>query len=704
MADNLRVTADDVLGAPTQGGGLRVTAQDVIDAVPVDRKLQPQFVDEATGQDFNVNDLDSPSAMGNTPRLRVEQRPTGVDQNVQRGSSGFKANFKAGFVEDPRVKIAQHAKALFPNDPSAASRFGIRDGKIVYIDDDLSIKDVDSGFKAGTGNALAYTPETVGGIVGSFATGSPMTGAAVGSVGGKAVKQIIANTIFDDPQTWGQNLRGMATEGLTSWASGGIAKGAGKFLDKSRVVDFTPAQAGAAQATRDTVRNQTGITLDLAQASQDPALMSLRKYAAKFPGESSQIFKQLDELQTSQSADAMQRLIGTVSKSMSSEAAGRQGINAAQEAIRAARAGVSQKVKPLYDAAYAAVPEVTDPKILGMLKLPGFPQAHATAQRLLKLEEAADGATSLRALDYTKRGLDDRIDKLMSAGSRQEARALKIKRDEFVKAIDATPNQQWKDARKAYGDLAKSTIEPLENGAVGALSRIKDPKAATAAAKIFSDPAITPAEISFARAAVERADPEAWRALSGQYLAGVLDKSLKVTQKGETANLAGKLYQAMAGTPQQAAKLRASLPANAQAQLGEVLGALKLVAATERAGSDTAFNQLVTRKIEGRFSTTLKLLRQPVQTAIQAGEERSIDKLVTNLAKGLTDPGQIAALKQVSKTPPGVLRGMQILSIVAVGTGGRAAEDEVNPLPDTPIPALEPRRGAGTRPPTRGIP
>ena len=66
-------------------------------------------------------------------------------------------------------------------------------------------------------------------------------------------------------------------------------------------------------------------------------------------------------------------------------------------------------------------------------------------------------------------------------------------------------------------------------------------------------------EIAFARNSIEKADPDAWKQLTRQYLATTLNSALKVTQQGETRNLAGKLYQAMAGTPEQLAKLQGGL-------------------------------------------------------------------------------------------------------------------------------------------------
>lgn len=765
------ITADDVLNytpsKPADEASRPITAQDVLDYVPRDPAMQPTPYSAPQRTDGAVT---SPYGIGPTT-----MQPIGRDQNVLPGNAGFGANLKANLVEDPKNKIAIYAKSLFPNDPNAAQRFGIRDGKVAYIDDEGNIRDVEHGFGSRAGTALAYAPETVGGVVGSFATGNPVLGGAIGSVGGKGVKQIIAGTLLDDPQTMGGNAKGLFTEGTIGLAGGAVAKGIGKLLNKGRVVDFTPAQTAEATKMAAEIEKRLGIKLDLSQASQDPILMALRKYAAKFPGQSSQIFKQLDEAQTGQTADAMQALLEKIAKAAPSETAGKQGINAASKAISDARKAVSAEVKPLYDAAYAAVPEVNrvtkeGARILDFLKLPYFGQAFKEGQTLRALEtgsgaqpmkrsvetlrkadpeagtwesastsvqstgtnaeiiqsrlssgsrkETPEGtltqrsdeihrdvtSPSLAELDYTKRALDERIQGMMESGQRQRAMALKAKRDEFVAALDALPNQEWQAARKRYAELAKSQIEPLENGAVGVIAKVKDQKAATVAAKMFTDPNITAREITFARSAIEKADPEAWNQLTRQYLATTLNNSLKVTQKGETANLAGKLYQSMAGTPEQLAKLRAALPKESQAHLDDVLGAFKLIAATDRIGSDTAFNQLVTKKIEGRFSTTLKMMRQPWQTVIEAGDQKSLESLVDKLAVGLTDPAKVAQLRQVSKASPGINRALQIASILGIAPAGRIAEGEVNPLSDMPIPALEPRRGAYTPPPKRATP
>lgn len=760
------ITADDVLNyqsPSSRNSGQQktraITAQDVIDYIPRDPAMQPQIVDQ-NGNPVDLTAIDSASSPMAVPQMRVAQSPTGPDQNVLPGNAGFGANFKANFVEDPQTKIRIYAKALFPDDPNAEKRFGIRDGKVVFIDQEGNLRDVEHGAASRTGTALAYTPEVAGSIVGSLATGNPVAGGALGGAGGKGIKQIIAGTLLDEPQTMRGNLEGMAGEALINTLSGGVAKGVGKFVNKGKVVDFTPDELGAAQKLAAKIEADTGIKLDLSQASGEPVLMALRKYASKFPGPSAKMFRELDEAQTGQTAQSMQKLLDGVAKEMSSEAAGKSGINAAQKAIRDVRASVSQEVKPLYDAAYEAVPEVTrvtkeGEKILDFLKLPYFKQAFNEGQTLRALEtgsgaqpmkstvetlrkadpnagtwesastrvrstgtnakviesrlssgsskQTPEGTLTTRSdevhkditrpslaeLDYTKRALDERIQGMIESGQRQRAMALKTKRDEFVAALDALPNQEWQAARKAYGEATKARIEPLENGAVGALARVTDQKAATAAAKMFTDPNITAREIAFARNAVEKADPEAWNQLTRQYLATTLNRSLKVTQQGETRNLAGKLYQSMAGTPEQLAKLRAALPKESQGVLNDVLGAFKLVAATERAGSDTAFNQLLTKKIEGRFSTAIKWLRQPVQQIIQAGEEKQLAGMVEKLAEGLTDSAKVAQLRQISKAPPSIDRAISIASVFGITPPARMARSEIFPLSDQAIPSTQ---------------
>jgi hypothetical protein len=145
--------------------------------------------------------------------------------------------------------------------------------------------------------------------------------------------------------------------------------------------------------------------------------------------------------------------------------------------------------------------------------------------------------------------------------------------------VDAIPNQQWQQARQEYAKLAKSTIEPLENGAVGILAKIKNPKAAMAAAKIFQDANVTPGEIGFARAQISKQGPEAWNGLVRQWMGQRFNTALKETRTADVVNPAGKFRQAVFGTPQDRKEAATMLPPGALKDTG---GATATIARTER--------------------------------------------------------------------------------------------------------------------------
>lgn len=143
---------------------------------------------------------------------------------------------------------------------------------------------------------------------------------------------------------------------------------------------------------------------------------------------------------------------------------------------------------PRYDAAYAAAPEIRDPRILGALDNPAIQSAYQDALRISRDEMAAaalrgedparyamkefmepvldaEGSLvglkasgqmvpDLRSLDAVKRALDRRVTALYSSGQGGEATALKELRNAFVKRLDDVGPPEYKAARAQYaGDI-----------------------------------------------------------------------------------------------------------------------------------------------------------------------------------------------------------------------------------------------------------
>jgi hypothetical protein len=284
---------------------------------------------------------------------------------------------------------------------------------------------------------------------------------------------------------------------------------------------------------------------------------------------------------------------------------------------------------------------------------------------------------SLQELDYTKRALDMMIADLKSQGKVNQARILETQRKAFVDKLDALPGSEWKAAREAYAAGMKSKVEPLEKGVVGFLANIKDEKAATVAAKMFTDPNVTGREILQAKGAIlaQPGGKEAWDGLTRQWLAQAWNRANKITQAGEPRNAAGKFAQTVAGTADDRAKLVAALGQDRGQLAMDLVDALRQVAATSGTNSDTAFMQEINRAFRGPFSQTMKAVTTPRAAAIEGAERRAIERTTERIAEAMTDPKKVAQLRVVVKMPPGTKQVALLTSLLGLNAGGAMAGD-----------------------------
>lgn len=630
----------------------------------------------------------------------------------QADSANFGAALKSDLVEDEGTKKRLIAESLFPGDPKGADRVGIVDGKPVFVNDKGELQYVSTFGSRAAASTIANAPEAIAGTVGSFAA-SPVAGATMGAAGARGVKRAAAGLVFDEPQTIGGNLADVATEGAVTAGAGLLGKGLVALGNRSKIVDFTPADIGSAEKAREYVSKTLGIDLDLAQASGNRKLLALRDYASRYPGKTAEMIQAADDITAGKLDVATNKVLDLVAKAEPSAIAGRRGTNAAKAAITTARQAVYDAVDPLYKAAYKAVPEVADKKILGFLDLPYFKKAFADGQVIATLEDEAAAKTTetvkttarvkvrdglyktvtteskkditkpdLRSLDYTKRALDDEIEGLIEAGSREKARALKMKRDEFVAALDALPNQQWQLARSRYGELIRDTVDPMEKGAVGIIAGISDQKAATAAAKIFSDPNVSTNDIAFAKARISQQDPEAWNGLVRQWLGQKWNAALKETQAGDVINPAGKFRQAVFGTPSDKVKLRNMLPDGAADDMDALMFAMEKLAktplgASRVSGSNTYRDTQIGEMLSGRLSFLMQALR-PREAVLNAAEERAQEQGILSITEALLDPAKRRQLKQIVKMPPSRAQALRITTLLGGQVSAIAAADELS--------------------------
>jgi hypothetical protein len=589
--------------------------------------------------------------------------------------SGFSAATQLALVDNPNTKRKILAQTLFPNDPQGIWRVGFDgDGQPVYVGDDNKLHRIASGTAQFGAQLLANAPETVAAGVGALGGPGVAAGMAAGVHG---LKRGAAGLYYDEPQSVVGNLAGMATEGAATLAGEGLGRGIAGLTNRGRVVDFTPANFRAAENVRQHVLRTTGVDLDLAQASGDPRLIALRAYVARYPGPSANLIRASEDAANGQFDTATHRVLDQIAVATPSEIAGEHGVNAAQMAIQAAQRQANAAAQPLYQAAYQAMPRVTDTNILRYLNLPYFPEAFESGQRMAQLEGQGlrqYQPPDLRSLDYLKRGLDDTIERL-SQTSRAEARALRQRRNEFVQLLDNV-NPQYQQARATYQQAMQQIVSPLENGSVGVLARIDDPNVAKAAAKVLSDPSVSSQMITDTRTALEQQNPTAWRGLVRQWVADKYDRAMRETQAGDIRNPAGKLRQAVFGSPEDRARMHAMLGPQAMQTMDDLMLAAERLASTPTAGSNT-FRDLETKEMlkgaTGRIADVFRWISTPRASALNLAERRAVERGTQAIAEALVDPTRRGQLRVVLRMRPSTRQAVLLSNVI----GAQTAKDYV---------------------------
>lgn len=678
-----RITLDEAIastaGAPEQSAAKRrITFDEATAGLDATVTEAPRGFGVSPGLPAGYERAPNPGApRSGQPNLMVRS-PEPSD------SSGFAAAFKADIPQDEGTRLKVLADSIFPGDQGGINRVGFRNGRPVYVNDDGQLQYVAGKLSGGAASIAAYSPEIVGSTAGSV-LGGPVLGSAAGGAAGRAVKRGISALVFDEPVTPGSVGKELGTEAAIGAVGGLAGKGVAGVIDRGRVVSFAPAKLAEAERARELIKRQTGIELDIAQASGDRRLIALRDYAARYPGQSAELIQAQDELLSGQFDSATQRVLSLVAQPGSALAASQTGVNAAKEVIEGTIQSVRAQVRPLYNAAYASLPQVTDPNLLKYLKLPYFAESLRAGRRIQALEDAVeatpgflnDPKVGLRDLDNLKRGLDQKIDALQAKnGKGQEARALRARKNEFVAELDTLSNDLYQQARGAYQQGIRQQVEPLENGLVGTLSKL-DPQQANVAARLLGGQGVAPEGVAMLKASLERYNPDAYAGLVRQYLDDAYSKAQGITQGGDVVNVPGKFLRQLAPTPAKRDLLKAILPAGALPQFEALLDAAEKLAVTPLgasriAGSNTARDTNISEVLKGRGVAVTRALITPRQAIRDAAELKAQEDAVISLTQALLDPakrGQLSAIVKMSdRSKQAILLGSLLSTQAAAGT------------------------------------
>lgn len=656
-------------------------------AIQEQDKLHPEFA---------PNPLvagEMPEEMPNLRQRKPEIAPREATPSKPIGS-GFAAATKIGLLEDEQTKKRVLAATLFPDDPQGIYRVGFDpDGQPVYVGDDGKLHRIASGLSQFGATVLANTPETAAAAVGSLAGPG---GAGISAATAHSVKRAIAGLAFDEPQTIAGNLKGMAVEGGTALAGEGLTRLGTSALNAGRRIDFTPADAATARAVQDRVLRTTGVHLNLADASDDPSIKGAYAYGMRQPGPAQRVGREARARADQEFHAATDRVLNNIANAAPSEQTGRAAINAARDEIEHATGRAQALADPYYERAYTAMPRIIDPQLMHYFQLPHFGEAFDAGQVTARLERQGlrpYQPPDLRSLDYMKRELDDRVRTLERTNPTQ-AGALRDQVGAFVRRLDEV-SPDYRRARRVYRRAYRWHVRPLVEGKVGVLARIDDPQAATAAAQVLSDAAVSPEHVAQTRMLIERQNPQAWSGIVRQWLASKWDDALERTQTGAQTNRAGKLQKLVFGSPRDEAIAHAMLTPQQFQAFDDLMFAARRLGSTPTVGSITAHDLQMGKMLEGstgRVAQVVNAVRSPFKTFEESAKNRAREQNIESLMHAITDPRQLGRLRVILRMEPGTRQAILLGGVMAEENAKRFVQSRMRQGADSHLIAEEDKK------------
>ena len=578
------------------------------------------------------------------------------------GSASFGGLTKAAMVDDQQTKIRILAADLFPGEKDAAERFGVLKGEIVYVGKDDKLYRAEPGIKGFAanvaGNALPIALGTAGAVAGAPAgpAGSIALG-ALGAAGGKGFQQSIASLAFDEPQSVGGNVWGMAKE--AAFVGGGATGGAlfQKWVRRNMARDinrFDPAKV----ADIDRKAAAQGVQLNVAQRTDVPSLKGRAEALARLPQSADDMNASL-EATRQQAGAASDRFVEGVQDFYKSVRqggqAGRAGAEAVLEKVAENR---STAARPLYEKAFAnTVVDTRDESLQQLMGTDAFKRGYERALRIAKNEglDLTDEKNAFKMLHYVKLGIDDLLDPKVAAregiGSTEQRAILGVKH-KLLQAMDAA-SPDYRRARSVYGHYMPS-LKAEREGLLGALSEMSDDELQNASKMVFS-PKTSAEEVRHLRSMFYRYDQgEKWKALTKGYLQDTLEAASKEFKSGPGAGRAVTWRYMLLGDPKQKANLRAALTDEQWAGFNDMMDVFEAVGRVRGTGNSItmpmqeAASELRKEAGSGVVATVLK----PRQTLIDWLVEARLGKHAAKQVEILNDPNALARLKELKRLSP----------------------------------------------------
>jgi len=621
----------------------------------------------------------------------------------------------AGVATDPQRAAEIFAKYRgIPVD-----RYKIIDGEVAYQAEPGGKYYAEvPGFLTSPGQKLQYIApdiaETAVGVAGNIVTSPMLMAGPAGIAGYTGVNALIGSGLRAGRQALaGQpfNAADVAIAGgLNAIPATGAGVGRAKIADRALARDIKQMDTAATQALRDKARAQ-GITLTPAEMTGLRSLKDEQKMLGNMPrsGEVMQDFynqRFIKEVQP-----AVSRFLDSISKTDDLFDAGM----ATQRAFTQQRKNMvearASAVKPLYAQAYQSDAPVSASKAINFVTS--------------KMENAKD--TELRALQRIYKMLTKETPKVDDAGAvmrdkngiienevlpenRIEAMhrirmALDaLSKEEGVQGLDAVIQTEIGQIRELINSELKSIpafraadqkfadmsvpIQRFDDSRAFGITKMNLDNVEQVAEKIFG-PNSSPQTIKYLRDQVEAVNPDAWKAITRNWLEKTWTEMRRV-RKGATEerrDAGGDWARFLLGDLRAQSKLVNALGNESYQGLRNLTDVLQAAAKVKKIGSDTAFNAEIIAELKREAPGTLTKLGKLIGTAVTPQNwgtymrdwvtQRSFDKHLESMARIITSPDgmeNLRRIKRISHSKPGFWAGLTT-ALVDSAAGGTDLTD-----------------------------
>lgn len=609
--------------------------------------------------------------------------------------AGVLTHAKAGWVKDPETRMRIYAEAR----GIPVERYRIQDGQIIFqADDGKWYSETPEGFigpaKKAIGTLMSRPISTTLGTIGSLA--GPH-GAFLGAAGGRGVERGIGALAFEEPQTVTGNLVDMGVEGSLAaggelvgrlvaggtnalrFRKGGALKHAMGREIKGRLL--SPEDHARAKFIK-ALAQENGIKLAPHQIYNKEGMTNIWKYLRKHP-QTSDAVKAFEDQLAGQVEDATERYLGRLAPPEDVSRIGGRLVDASKATLESARRTRSKAVRPMYDKAFREVPEVDISTPLSEIDQLIASAPTGPAKNTLKtvksffLDDSGKPITDAKKIDWAKKQTDKYLknvgDPNVASTDRQTMGMIAEIKDRIIGEIDRV-NPEYAKARRVYGKLSPG-VERLNQGAIGRIARMTDPRQMAKAARLlFAASNTTPALTRQARQILETRHPTAWRDALAGYLRDSYE-TLKTNASGDLVNAAGKMHKQLFGSKKQREILRAAMNPEQFKSLEDLMTVFKHAAVGSGSESMTMpFKAIDEQLTRNAGSAVYRLVDQPLSTVKEAIFGRWHDLILAGnqerLLQALMSDEATKTIRQMKRLSPGSEKQIRALGALLGKVGG----------------------------------